>query len=287
MITCTSDEASIDELTKLKDDSYISQVKEKHVSALDILEKHPTIDMPFSPFLAMLPQLRLRQYSISSSPLAGSNICTLTCRVLAEESFSGPTKRYLGVASNFLSNLQPGDHIHVNVKPSHHSFHLPLDNVGTPIIMICAGTGIAPFRGFIQERAVQIAAGRKLAPALLFMGCRQPNADDLYRDLLQQWAHQGAVDVRYAYSQQPESSNGAKYVQHRFWDDRKEVMDLFDKGAKVFVCGSGKVADGVREASKKMFRERQEGEGTPKSEEEAGQWFAALRNERFVSDVFE
>ena len=287
MMTHTSDEATFAELTKLKDESYVSEVKEKHVSALDILEKYPTVDMPFSPFLAMLPQLRLRQYSISSSPLAGSNICTLTCRVLTEESFQEPAKRYLGVASNFLSNLQPDDHIHVNIKPSHHSFHLPLHIAGTPIIMICAGTGIAPFRGFVQERAVQIAAGRKLAPALLFMGCRQPNVDDLYADLLQQWVHQGAVDVHYAYSQQPESSNGAKYVQDRFWDDRKEVMDLFDKGAKVFVCGSGKVAEGVRVVSKKMYMERQEKEETPKSEEEAEEWFKALRNERFVSDVFE
>ena len=111
--------------------------------------------------------------------------------------------------------------------------------------------------------------------------------DGLYADLLQQWVHQGAVDVRYAYSQQPEISNGAKYVQDRFWDDRKDVMDLFDQGAKVFVCGSGKVAEGVRVVSKKMYRERQEEEGAPKSEEDAEKWFKALRNERFVSDVFE
>ena len=243
--------------------------------------------MPFSAFLAMLPQLRLRQYSISSSPLAGSNICSLTCRVLEEESFQGPAKRHLGVASNFLSGLQPGDHIHVNVKASHHSFHLPLDNVGTPIIMICAGTGIAPFRGFIQERAVQMAAGRKLAPALLFVGCRQPHVDDLYCYQLREWASQGVVEIRYAYSKQPEKSNGAKYVQHRLWNDRKEVMKLYKKGAKIFICGSGKVADGVREMSKKMYREGEEQEGRPKSEEEAEAWFAALRNERFMSDVFD
>lgn len=234
----------------------------------------------------MLPQLRLRQYSISSSPLAGANICTLTCRVLDEESLQGG-KRYLGVASNFLSRLRPGDHVHVNVKPSHHSFHLPLDIAGTPLIMICAGTGIAPFRGFIQERAIQIEAGRELAPALLFMGCRQPHVDDLYRDLLADWSRNGAVDIRYAYSKDPGSSNGAKYVQDRFWDDRKDVMDAYGKGAKVFICGSGKVADGVRAMSKKMFIDSQEQKGTPKSDEEAEAWFAGLRNERFMSDVFD
>ena len=257
-----------------------------HVSPLDLLEKYPNIHISFSEYLAMLPQLRLRQYSISSSPLANTNVCSITCRVLDEESFQGG-KRHLGVASNFLSRLSVGDHIHVNVKPSHHSFHLPLDNAGTPLVMVCAGTGIAPFRGFIQERAVQIEAGRKLAPALLFMGCRLPGVDDLYRNQLEEWSSNGVVDVRYAYSRKPEESKGAKYVQDRFWDDRKDVMDAYSKGAKVFICGGSKMADEVRSMSKKMYLEKHMEEGMPKGEEEAEKWFAALRNERFISDVFD
>jgi cytochrome P450 / NADPH-cytochrome P450 reductase len=66
--------------------------------------------------------------------------------------------------------------------------------------MAAAGAGIAPFRGFIQERAAQIAAGRKLAPASLFFGCRGLGVDDLYREKLDRWEGMGAGSVRRAMS---------------------------------------------------------------------------------------
>ena len=287
MIKFTTDDAAKAELARLKDDTFIAEINEKKVSPLDLLERFPKTDILFSAFLAMLPQLRLRQYSISSSPLAEPGSCTLTWSVIDEESFQGEGKRFLGVASNYLSNLHEGDHIHVSVKQSHQSFHLPLDISETPLIMVCAGTGIAPFRGFVQERVLQIEAGRKLAPALLFMGCQKPGHDDLHADELSAWALKGAVDLRYAYSRDSNSSNGAKYVQDRFWADREDVMHYYDSGAKVFMCGSGKVADGVRDASVKMYMQASEKEGNPKTKEEAEKWFNALRNERFMSDIFD
>lgn len=281
-----SDDATKARLLRLAGDQYHLQIREKRVSPLDLLENNPKVDFQFGEFLAMLPQLRLRQYSISSSPLAKPSTCTLTWGVLDKESFQGG-KRFRGVASNYLSNLQEGDHIHVNVKHSHESFHLPSDAADTPIIMICAGTGIAPFRGFIQERAKLIEDGGIPAPALLFIGCQRPGEDELYRADLAKWSLQGAVDVRYAYSRDPKSSNGAKYVQDRFWQDEKDVREYFWKGAKVYVCGQGRVAEGVRQASVKMYMLGMEEEGTPKTEGEAEEWFASLRNERFMSDVFD
>lgn len=283
----TTEDSIKAELERLNGGAFNSEVKEKRVSPLDLLERFPNTDIPFGVFLMMLPQLRLRQYSISSSPLAETSSCTLTWSVIDEESFQGDGKRFLGVASNYLSKLHKGDHIHVNVKQSHQSFHLPLDIAETPVIMVCAGTGIAPFRGFVQERALQVEAGRKLAPALLFVGCRKPGQDDLHADELSAWASKGAVDLRYAYSRDPERSNGAKYVQDRFWADREDVLDFFRSGAKVFMCGSGKVADGVKDASVKMYMHANEKEGKPKTEEEAEKWFNAMRNERFMSDVFD
>ncbi|KAL9134513.1 MAG: hypothetical protein Q9175_004304 [Cornicularia normoerica] len=283
----TTDDSKKAELVRLKDEAFNAEIREKRVSPLDLLERFPNIELPFGAFLTMLPQLRLRQYSISSSPLAEIGSCTLTWSVIDEESFQGDGKRFLGVASNYLSNLHEGDHIHVSVKQSHQSFHLPLDIAETPLIMICAGTGIAPFRGFVQERALQIEAGQKLAPALLFVGCQKPGEDDLHAEELAAWASKGAVDARYAYSRDPESSNGAKYVQDRFWADRKDVLHYFQSGAKVFMCGSVKVADGVKAASVKMYMQANEEEGKPKTEQEAEEWFNAMRNERFMSDVFD
>ena len=235
----------------------------------------------------MLPQLRVRQYSISSSPLAKPGSCSITFSVIDEESFQGDGKRFLGVASNYLSNLQVGDHIHINIKQSHQAFHLPLDIAETPLIMVCAGTGIAPFRGFVQERALQIDAGRKVAPALLFFGCQKEGQDDLHADEISAWAAKGAVDVRYAYSRDPDRSAGSKYAQDRFWADRKDVLDFYHSGAKVFICGSGKVADGVKEASMRIYRDAMSEDGKSVTEQEAEKWFLSMRNERFMSDVFD
>lgn len=270
----------------LAGDSFVQEITEKRVTSLDLLEKYPEISLSFGEYLSMLPQLRLRQYSISSSPLADPNICSLTWGILNEEAFQGG-KRFLGVASNYLSGLQEGDHIHVNVKQSHPSFHLPLDLAKTPIIMICAGTGLAPFRGFVQERAKQIEGGRDLAPALLFIGCQHPRKDCLYHDELASWSFKGAVDIRYAYSRSPESSNGARYVQDRFWDDREEVIQYFNQGAKIFICGHGRVAEGVNKMVIKMHMQTMENKGTPESIKDAEEWLANLRNERFMSDVFD
>lgn len=234
----------------------------------------------------MLHQLRLRQYSISSSPLANPNVCSLIWGVLNEEAIQGG-KRFLGVASNYLSELQEGDHIQVNVKQSHRSFHLPLDSAKTPVVMVCAGTGIASFRGFVQERMKQIEGGRDLAPALLFIGCQHPLKDRIYHDELASWSSKGAVDVRYAYSRDPDSSNGAKYAQDRFWDDREDVIRYIRQGAKFFVCGHGRVAEGVKKAVVKMRVQATEESGTPESGKDAEDWLVRLRNERFMSDVFD
>lgn len=228
--------------------------------------------------------MRVRQYSISSSPLYAPDTCTLTFGVLDQVAISG-VGRYVGVASNYLAGLEPGDHIQVSVRSSARPFHLPLDPVGTPIIMICAGSGLAPFRGFVQERAAQVGAGRKLAKALLFVGCRG-KGDTLYEEELRKWAAVGAVDVRYAFSREKERSEGCKYVQDRLWHDRKEVVELFDQGGKVFVCGSRNVGEAVKDACKKMYVEKAKECGKEKTEQEVEKWFLKLRNERYATDVF-
>lgn len=261
--------------------SFTSEITAKHVSVLDLLERYPSISIPFQVYLAMLPQLRLRQYSISSSPLANPQTCTLTYNKLDTTHLSG-VGRFLGAASNYLAALQPGDIFHVIVKESHVAFHLPLDIENTPLIMVAAGTGIAPFRGFVQERACQAKAGRKLAPALLFLGCRTPD-DVPHSQELADWVAAGTVDLRLACSQDPTKSNGARYVQERMRNDIADVRRLFDNGAKIYICGSGRVANGVKDTVINSWMERH----PQKSREEADDWFTGLRNERFTSDIFD
>ncbi|KAF2176744.1 NADPH-cytochrome P450 reductase-like protein [Zopfia rhizophila CBS 207.26] len=286
LIEATQDEATKRELGRLADSAFAAEITGKRVSVLDLLEKFPSVRLPLGPFLKMQPPMRVRQYSISSSPLWNPNHVTLTYSVVDQPALSGQG-RFVGVASSYLSSLAPGDKLHVAVRSSHQAFHLPKDGKNVPVIMIAAGTGFAPFRGFIQERAAQIAAGRALAPALLFYGCHSPDTDALYSDLLKRWEALGAVSVRYAFSRAPEQSNNCKHVQDRLWADRKDVVELFETGAKIFVCGSREVGEGVADTCVQITMEQsREVQGKDVSEERARQWFEELRNERFATDVF-
>ncbi|KAK1915854.1 hypothetical protein P3342_003669 [Pyrenophora teres f. teres] len=287
LVDTTTDESEKKELIRLADEAFSSEITAKRVSILDLLEQFPSTKLPLGVFLKMLPPMRVRQYSISSSPIWNPSNVTLTYSVVNDVALSG-RGRHVGVATNYLANLTAGDRLHVSVRQSHKAFHLPKDPEKIPIIMIAAGTGLAPFRGFIQERAAQVAAGRNLAPAILFYGCRTPTTDLIYADLLKRWEDMGAVSIRYAFSRQSEDSHGCKYVQDRVYHDRADVIKLFDAGAKLFVCGSRNVGNGVQETLIRVAKERHfEKEGVEADDAKARAWFDELRNERFATDVFE
>ncbi|KAH7318103.1 cytochrome P450 [Stachybotrys elegans] len=270
------------ELERLAGDAYVEEVSTKRISVLDVLERFASVELPIGAFLSMMPPMRVRQYSISSSPLQNPGHATITFSVLNEPSFSGQGS-HIGVATWYLSSLTAGDTLQVAVRPSHASFSIPDDVATTPMLCVAAGTGLAPFRAFMQQRALLKAQGKTLAPALLFFGCRSPDTDDLFADEFAAWEAQGVVTVRRAYSRAQEHSEGCKYVGDRVWREREEVQELWRKGAKVYVCGSKKVSKAVEDIMMKMRQEEKEGE----SEEAAQDWFSSLRNVRYVTDVFD
>ena len=261
------------------------------VSMLEVLEAHPDIALPFSVYLSMLTSMRIRQYSISSSPLADPTTASITFAVVDDNSAESP---HLGVATNFLRKLQPGATIQLAVKKSHTSFHLPLDDAQTPVIMVAAGTGIAPFRGFVQERATKIAAAKAmqkdpdLAEAVLFIGCRGPQ-DVLYKDLFDEWEKIGAVKVYRAFSRasSDDMSAGCKYAQDRVWAERETITTLFRSGARAYICGSGRLGKGVADVAAKLHAENRKKAGKEVSYESALKWWEGLRGERFAVDVFD
>lgn len=280
-----SSQVDKDALKKYASEDY-PQVSEKRISVLDFLEKFPAIELPLGMFLAMLPPMRVRQYSISSSPLWNPTHVTLTFSVLQAPSKTG-SGTHVGVASSYLDSLEPGDKLHVAVRQSHAAFHLPQSPETTPVICIAAGTGISPFRGFVQERAEMIAAGRKLAPALLLIGCRAPGRDDIYDAELAEWEKVGAVAVKRAYSRATEKSDGAKYVQDLIIKHKDEVLPLWDENAKLYVCGSHAVSEGVKAEVIKLVLKTQEERGHEGTEESVKVWWEGLRNERYATDVFD
>lgn len=284
LLDACTDEATRTELTRLTGDAFSAEISEKRVSLLDLLNRFPAVQLPLGAFISSLPPMRTRSYSISSSSLMNPHV-TLTYAVLHQSHMSGMGE-YVGVASNYLSKLAKGDKLHVSVRPSSQAFHLPTDYEKTPIIMICAGTGVAPFRGFVQERAAQVAAGRKLAPALLVVGCRSPDMDELYREEFEKWESSGAVKILRAYSRKPEASGGSKYAQDALWEHRKEALELWDNGSRVYVCGSRDLEQSVQHVCQKIYLERAKELGKDKTESEAEEWFEGIRNVRFATDVF-
>ncbi|KAH8646639.1 fatty acid hydroxylase [Xylariales sp. PMI_506] len=275
------------------EEAYKTEIADKRVTILDLLEWHPSAAISFAQFLALLPPLRPRYYSISSSPLAHPTHCSLTYSVIDAPSWSsspdGGAARFLGVAGTYLRGLQPGDQALVAVRSTNKFFRLPVDPETTPVVMMCAGSGLAPFRGFVEERAVQIReGGRKLAPALLFVGCRRPeDARAMYGDELEAWAQLGAVDVRYAYSRDPDASAGCKYVQDRLLRDRDDVLRMWAEGARFYTCGSAALAKGLGAAASQLVAEGAKRDGIEVTEEQITEFKHRMRNERFVSDIFD
>jgi cytochrome P450/NADPH-cytochrome P450 reductase len=149
------------------------------------------------------------------------------------------------------------------------------------MIMIGAGTGLAPFRGFLQERAAQRAQGVPVARSLLFFGCRTPDVDVLYGDELRAYQDQGLVHVEVAYSR-PADGPG-RYVQDAVLDCSDAVWELLQRDAAVFVCGNAAtIAPGVRSALTTVFRRK-----TSAGEADAQAWLTGLRvTNRFVEDIW-
>jgi cytochrome P450 / NADPH-cytochrome P450 reductase len=203
---------------------YADEVLSKRLSVLDILEANPDVKLSFGTYLETLPPMRIRQYSISSSPLWNPEHVTLTLSVINAPAMSGREDPFMGVASTYLDNLKPGDRVQMAVRAS-VAFHLPNDPA-TPVVMFCAGSGLAPMRGFIQERAQQKQGGRDVGKMLLFFGCRSPKNDYLYSDTdLAEWVKMGVLDVRAAFSKHSDESAGCQYVQEYV------AVSLFDQDA--------------------------------------------------------
>jgi len=186
---------------------------------------------------------------------------------------------YKGVCSNYLAGRRAGDTIHATVRETKAGFRLP-DDPAVPIIMIGPGTGLAPFRGFLQERAARKAKGASLGPALLFFGCRHPEKDFLYADELKAFAESRIAELYTAFSR----AEGPKtYVQNLVAAERQRVWSLIEQGAIIYVCGDGgKMEPGVKAALVAIYRERSGADA-----EAAQRWIDDLgAKNRYVLDVW-
>ncbi|MER6298004.1 cytochrome P450 [Kitasatospora sp. NPDC001539] len=247
---------------------------------LDLIEDHPALRgrLSWPVLLDLLPPMRPRHYSISSSPAADAGRVDLMVSVLSAPARSG-RGTFRGTGSGYLARLAVGDTVRARVQPCREVFRIGHD---TPVIMIAAGTGLAPFRGAVADRCALAGGGAELAPALLYFGCDDPEADYLHRAELEAAERAGAVSMRPAFSERP--VQGRRFVQDRIAVEAAEVWGLLEAGARVYVCGDGaRMAPGVREAFRTLYRER-----TPGADEQRAQdWLQGLvESGRYVEDVY-
>jgi sulfite reductase (NADPH) flavoprotein alpha-component len=195
---------------------------------VDFLIEHPSVGFEPAEFVSLLSKLQPRLYSVASSLKAFPDAVHLIVDVVTYESHGRKRK---GVCSTFLSDRcsdRP-----VPVFPSKSKFHLPEDN-NAPIIMVGPGTGVAPFRAFLQERKAIGARGK----TWLFFGAQREKSDFSYRDEFEQYVADGwltRLDTAFSRDQAHKI-----YVQHRMTESAGELWRWLEQGAYFYVCGDAK-----------------------------------------------
>lgn len=185
--------------------------------------------IPVQSLCDSLRPLQPRYYSISSSPIINNTIAAVTAGVIR---YDLPTRKGTGVCTTYLADrMNVNDTVNVFISVN-HDFRLP-SNPTTPIIMIGPGTGLAPFRAFIQNRIAQPSCGSNW----LYFGCRHADRDFTYRNELQHWADNKQIQLRTAFSRDQAQKI---YVQNLLEQDGAHVYDLIHhQSAHLYVCGDG------------------------------------------------
>lgn len=228
-------------------DAYAAYVTQAHRSLVEVLDDFPGVakHIPLGTFFACIaPRLAPRYYSISSSSTAYPTTVHVTAAVVR-----GPTptgRIHEGVCTTWLARLPLGSAVQVFIRSS--GFRLPkaMPSAGgaaqPPVVMIGPGTGVAPFRAFIQERAHRLSAGQTgpLGAATLFFGCRAPDVDFIYRQELESAAQSPALDALHvAFSRV--SGQPKVYVQHLLASHGDDVYKaLVSASGHLYVCGDAK-----------------------------------------------
>ena len=240
----------------------------------DVLIEYPT-SFAVGEFIPLINKIQPRLYSIASSPKAHPGEVHLTVAVVNYHTH-GRTK--YGIASGYLGHGQPlnVDDVPVYIQPSKH-FHMPPPDVA--MIMVGPGTGIAPFRAFLEERAVTGAKGRNW----LFFGDQKKTTDFLYESEFAEMQRTGLLtrfDTAFSRDQAEKI-----YVQNRMQENGAEFWKWLQEGAYFYVCGDAKRM--ARDVHQMMIAIAQEHGGlTPEAAKEYIEVTLAKTEKRYLKDVY-
>ena len=239
---------------------------------IDLLLEFKGLQWEASEFAKVLRKLQPRLYSIASSRKAVGDAVHLTIATVRYESLG---RHREGVASSYLADRSLGGNVPVFVHAAKH-FRLPEDE-STDVVMVGPGTGIAPFRAFLQDRAATGASGRNW----LFFGEQRKASDFLYEEELMDWKRRGVLaELDVAFSRdQPEKI----YVQHRMRERSAELYAWLEAGAYFYVCGDAERMAKDVEAELVAVVRRESG----RSEEASLEYVKALKDaKRYRKDVY-
>jgi sulfite reductase (NADPH) flavoprotein alpha-component len=242
---------------------------------IDLFIEFPRARFAPSELVGLLKKLQPRLYSIASSPRANAHQAHLTVGIVRYHSRGRARK---GVCSCFLAERaqNPGS-LGVRVFIQANNRFRPPRDAARPIIMVGPGTGIAPFRAFLQERRATGATGRNW----LFFGDQHAATDFLYREELQAMMKDGLLTrLDTAFSRDQERKI---YVQHRLQENAREIFDWLEQGAHFYVCGDAKRMAADVEAALHQVIQR----GGQRTAEQAEQYVHHLKTEqRYQRDVY-
>ncbi len=240
---------------------------------LDLLLQSPDMDISAAEFIALLKPLQHRAYSISSSSKKHPDAVHLT---VASVRYQSHDREHKGVCSTFLADLvDETTDVRCFFTPN-KVFRVPEDN-SLPMIMVGPGTGVAPFRAFLQEREVRQATGKNW----LFFGDRNAATDFIYREELEAMQASGLLtrlDLAFSRDQQEKI-----YVQDRMREHGAELFAWLEQGGYFFVCGDAyRMAKDVDKALHDVIAEQ--GKMT---EQQAVDYVNQLKKDkRYVRDVY-
>ena len=239
---------------------------------IDILKAYPQARFTAAELAKVLRKLQPRLYSIASSPRRFPEDVHLTIAVVRYELHG---RRRQGVCSTFLADRAGNAEVPVFIHSAKH--FRPPEDPAAPVIMVGPGTGIAPFRAFLQDREASGAAG----PTWLFFGDRNRATDFLYETEINDWLSRGVLkrlDTAFSRDQAEKV-----YVQHRMLENAAEIWRWLEAGGYFYVCGdASRMAKDVDQALHRIAE--QEGGLSP---EAATAWVEGLRAaKRYRKDVY-
>ena len=239
---------------------------------IDVIRRFPT-KLTAQQWVDLLPRIAPRLYSIASSQEANPDEVHLTVDILSYNAFGA---QHHGVASTHLTQETDEEDTFAVYVDQNPKFRLPA-NPEAPIIMIGPGTGVAPFRAFLQQREHANASGKNW----LFFGAQHFESDFLYQMEWLRYRKQGLLTkLSTAFSRDQKDKI---YVQHRLLEEAEAMFEWLESGAYVYVCGDAKhMAPDVHQALLQIVMERGH-----KTEDEANAYLKQLRREgRYQKDVY-